>query len=71
LGTDQWFGGIGIVTQEEMTEPSKRHPDQLRSPVVAKHPWQLAQKRAEWQAMRRAFPIGEPENEKEVNHGQS
>jgi len=40
LETKQEFTGIGIVTQEEMTEPSKRHPDQLRSPVVAKHPWQ-------------------------------
>ncbi len=55
------FTGMGIVTQEEMTERSEKKPDQLRSPVVAKHPWQLAQKRAEWQALRRAFPIGESE----------
>ena len=53
--------GMGIVTQDEMTEMSEKNPTQLRSPVVAKHPWQLAQKRAEWQAMRRAFPIGESE----------
>ena len=51
--------GIGIVTHEEMTEEAKGKPGQLRSPVVAAHPWQLAQKRAEWQALRRAFPIGE------------
>lgn len=59
-----YFTGTGIVTQEEMTEPSKYKPDQLRSPVVAKHPWQLAQKRSEWQALRRGFPIGESEEER-------
>lgn len=53
------FTGIGIVTAAEMTEPSKKNPNQLAAPVVARHPWQLAQKRAEWQALRRAFPIGE------------
>jgi len=62
-GTDQAFGGIGIVTQKEMEAKSTKHPEQLRSPVVAAHPWQLAQKRAEWQALRRAFPIGETEEE--------
>lgn len=50
--------GVGIVTRDEMTEVSKKRPGQLASPVVARHPWQLAQKRAEWQALRRAFPIG-------------
>lgn len=59
------FTGLGIVTQEEMTATSKRDTAQLRSPVVAAHPWQLAQKRAEWQVLRRAFPIGETEPEKE------
>lgn len=53
------FNGLGIVTYEEMTAKSPRDDTKLRSPVVAAHPWQLAQKRAEWQAMRRAFPIGE------------
>lgn len=62
------FTGLGIVTQDEMAARSTRNPNQLRSPVVAAHPWQLAQKRAEWQAMRRAFPIGESENKKEVEH---
>lgn len=61
LDTGQEFVGYGVVTIEEMTEKSKKKPDQLRSPVVAAHPWQLAQKRAEWQALRRAFPIGETE----------
>ena len=57
------FSGLGIVTKEEMEAKSTKHPEQLRSPVVAAHPWQLAQKRAEWQALRRAFPIGETEEE--------
>lgn len=59
------FIGLGIVTKEEMILPSKRDPSIPASPVVAKHPWQLTQKRAEWQACRRAFPIGETEEEKE------
>ena len=60
------FTGLGIVTREETTEKSKKNPEQFKSPVVARHPWQLAQKRSEWQAMRRAFPIGEPEPPKEA-----
>lgn len=55
--------GIGVVTYNEMTAASKRDPGQLRSPVVAAHPWQLGQKRAEWQALRRAFPIGSSEDQ--------
>lgn len=57
------FNGTGIVTYDEMTARSSRDETKLRSPVVAAHPWQLAQKRAEWQALRRAFPIGETEGE--------
>jgi hypothetical protein len=62
------FFGVGLVTQEEMTAKSSRDQTKLRSPVVAAHPWQLAQKRAEWQALRRAFPIGaeEPDQEEEI-----
>lgn len=66
LETRTYFTGLGIVTQEEMTATSMRDKNQLRSPVVAAHPWQLAQKRAEWQALRRAFPIGESEEVKEA-----
>ena len=66
---EKYFNGLGIVTREEMTAMSTKNPDRLRSPVVAAHPWQLAQKRAEWQAMRRGFPIGEapPTKEEEDN----
>jgi len=61
--------GLGIVTIEEMEAKSSRDHTKLRSPVVAAHPWQLAQKRAEWQALRRLFPIGETEEgESESKH---
>lgn len=63
IDTNEKFNGVGIVTYEEMTAKSPRDDTKLRSPVVAAKPWQLAQKRAEWQAMRRAFPIGESEEE--------
>jgi hypothetical protein len=56
--TGETFIGTGIVTYDEMTEMSEKRPDTLAHPVVAAHPWQLGQKRAEWQALRRAFPIG-------------
>lgn len=59
------LSGLGVVTYAEMTAKSKGDETKLRSPVVAAHPWQLAQKRAEWQALRRAFPIGESEEKKE------
>ena len=73
--TGSIFTGLGIVTYDEMTVKSTKQPDKLRSPVVAAHPWQLAQKRAEWQALRRGFPIGETpsrsppnkESSKEIN----
>lgn len=62
--TGNEFTGLGIVTMEEIRAKSTRHPEQLMSPVAAAHPWQLAQKRSEWQALRRAFPISEPEEVK-------
>ncbi len=64
-GTESYFTGLGIVTLEEMTAKSSKDASKLRSPVVAAHPWQLAQKRAEWQALRRAFPIGGTEEKEE------
>ncbi len=60
------FTGIGIVTLEEMTATSTKRPGQLRSPVVSAHPWQMAQKRADWQALRRASPLGT-----EVDNGEN
>lgn len=55
------FEGIGIVTKAEMDEMSKRYPDRYANPVVREKPWYQAKKRAEWQALRRAFPIGDSE----------
>ena len=63
IATGARYTGVGIVTYEEMTSKSPRDNTKLRSPIVAAHPWQLAQKRAEWQALRRAFPIGEAKEE--------
>lgn len=56
--TGEKFTGTGIVTYQEITEPSKHDPNVPAAPVVAKHPQLLCQKRAEWQALRRVFPIG-------------
>ena len=61
LDNGSYFMGLGIVTQAEREVMSTKKQDQKRSPVVAAHPWQQAQKRAEWQALRRAFPLGEEE----------
>lgn len=58
LDTGGEFVGVGIVTRKEMTEMSRKKPDRLRSSIAAEKPWQIAQKRAEWQALRRAFPLG-------------
>jgi hypothetical protein len=57
--TGEFFVGLGIVTRAELEEKSSKNPSQPRAPVVARYPWQMSQKRAEWQAYRRAFPIGE------------
>lgn len=59
IRTGAYKTGLGVVTKAETEEKSKRDPERLAAPVVARHPWQLAQKRAEWQALRREFPIGE------------
>lgn len=61
LVSGERFTGIGIVTQEEITQEAKGKPGVKRYPIVAAKPWQMAQKRAEWQALRRAFPIGKEE----------
>lgn len=60
--TGDEFVGYGVVTREEIEAKSPRDANKLRSPVVAAHPQLLAQKRADWQALRRAFPIGEEQD---------
>ena len=57
--------GIGIVTQEEITEEAKGKPGVKRYPVASSKPQQTAQKRAEWQVLRRGFPVGYKEEHDE------
>ncbi len=49
--------GLGIVTQEEISEMSKKNIEQKRSPIVAKYPQRMAEKRAEWQLLRKLIPL--------------
>ncbi len=58
VGGNTYMTGLGIVTADEMTAHSKKVPGRLRSPIVAAHPQLMAQKRAEWQLLRRLFPLG-------------
>jgi hypothetical protein len=58
LGGDVLSTGIGIVTVEEMSEPSRKHPDQFAAPVVHNKPQIMAEKRAEWQLMQKMVPLG-------------
>ncbi len=62
LDTGAEFEGWGFVKKSETTEKSRKHPDKLRYPVVADKPANMVVKRAEWQALRRAFPLGEEQN---------
>jgi len=57
-GVDQQITGLGIVTQVEIETPSKRDPTRSASPVVARHPQRMAEKRAEWQLLRKLCPLG-------------
>lgn len=49
--------GIGIVRAHELTDMSKKHPDEKRYPVVSEHPQRLAEKRAEWQLFRKLISL--------------
>lgn len=49
--------GVGIVTKEEIEKPSKRNPEEFRAPVVHDHPQRMAEKRAEWQLLRKLIPL--------------
>lgn len=49
--------GIGIVTTEEQGEMSKKDPTEHRYPIVANKPAEMAEKRALYDALRRAFPL--------------
>ena len=49
--------GLGIVTSDELAEMSKKNPSQKRHPIVAKYPQRMAEKRAEWQLLRKLIPL--------------
>lgn len=51
--------GLGIVTQEEIEGKSERSPEKYRAPVVHDHPQRMAEKRAEWQLLRKLVPLEE------------
>jgi len=60
---EAWLGdtklpttGLGIVTKEEIEGKSDRNQEQYRSPVVHAHPQRMAEKRAEWQLLRKLVP---------------
>lgn len=61
LDTGEEFEGYGFVTTSERTEMSEKKPGQLRYPVIAAKPGPMCVKRSEWQALKRAFPLGETE----------
>lgn len=64
LDTGQEFEGEGFITAEEIEALVKGKEYQKRYPIVAKKPGLMVTKRADWQALRRAFPIGETEGDK-------
>jgi len=53
--------GIGIVTRDEVEGKSDKNPEQFRAPVVHSHPQRMAEKRAEWQLLRKLIPLEKPE----------
>lgn len=55
--------GLGIVTQEEIEGKSPRNPDQWLAPVVHSKPQRMAEKRAEWQLLRKLVPLEEEGSE--------
>lgn len=55
--------GLGIATLAELEEKSKKDPSQWREPVAHAHPQRMAEKRAEWQLLRKLLPLGEETGE--------
>jgi len=61
---EAWLGttklptvGYGLVTGNEQVEMSEKHPGEFRAPVVHSHPQRMAEKRAEWQLLRKIVPL--------------
>jgi len=58
-GGDVINTGIGIVTAEEMSKKSKKHPESFAAPIVRDHPQRMAEKRAEWQLLKKMVLLGD------------
>ncbi len=52
--------GLGIVTRYDMDAKSDNRPEQFRAPIERAHPQRMAEKRAEWQLLRKIVPLDEP-----------
>lgn len=57
-GGDELARGIGIITLEEMSEKSRKNPENFAAPIVHNKPQRMAEKRAEWQLLRKMCPLG-------------
>jgi len=51
--------GYGLVTQDEINEKSTKDPGEFRAPVAHDHPQRMAEKRSEWQLLRKITPLEE------------
>ena len=49
--------GCGYVTRDEVEAISSKSPYQFRAPIVHSHPQRMAEKRAEWQLLRKLIPL--------------
>lgn len=49
--------GLGILTQDEISEMSKKNPNEHRYPIATKYPQRTAEHRAEWQLLRKLIPL--------------
>jgi len=65
---EAWLGttkipttGLGIITQDELNAPSKNDPEKFRAPIAHDKPQRMAEKRAEWQLLRKIVPLKEVE----------
>ncbi len=72
---EAWLGvtklpttGLGIVTQEEINEKSTKKPTEFRAPIARSHPQRMAEKRAEWQLLRKLVPLEEVKPAPEVHN---
>ena len=61
---EAWLGstripttGLGIITLEELNAPSKKDADKFRAPIAHDKPQRMAEKRAEWQLLRKIVPL--------------